>query len=310
MSLRIEMPESASPTRGLLEDHGELLDQFVAEYEREIESDEPEMPDFFYTFLPSRMLTDVLATHPALLPREGLQRVMAVSGYYGGVFLRKEMRRTQLESMTVLPGIPIGPEAFEGLAHEAKAGADAAVGPASQALDYLELLLDELVAFFARTRDAVLSMMEANPRPEARDLLVPGGLLWCGYHEPRLAVIAGLHGVSRALESDPDPRWRALAKRVRAIQDAPPGDAWDDATQALAGTAVFEQLMLLSAAYTECSQAAALLAARALVYRDGATARAAALTASLVLLGNKTYSLGLMDSTHDASSDALPKFMS
>ena len=133
------------------------------------------------------------------------------------------------------------------------------------------------MAFFARTRDSVLSMVEADPRPERRDLLVPGDLLWCGYREPRLSVIAGLHSVSRALESDPDPRWRALGERVRATQDAEPRNAWDDAPNALAGTAVFERLLLLAAAYTECSQAAALLAARALVYRDGATARVAAL---------------------------------
>ena len=116
--------------------------------------------------------------------------------------------------------------------------------------------------------------------------------------------------MSRALESDPDPRWRALGERVRAIQDAEPGNPWDAATNALAGTAVFERLLLLAGAYMECSQAAALLAARALVYRDGPTARVGALASSLVLLGNKAYSLGLMDSTHDGSDGALPKFLS
>ncbi len=43
---------------------------------------------------------------------------------------------------------------------------------------------------------------------------------------------------------------------------------------------------------------------------DGPTARVASLACAIVLLGRQSSLLGLMDSSHDASDDALPVFTS
>lgn len=312
MTLRISLPESRSPT-GLLDERDELLDQFVAEYEREIENARPELPHFFFSFIPSRTMREALTTHPARLQREGLLRVNATTCYYGGIFVRQELRSIQLEKMLTLPGIPIERSAFDALAREAQAGADAAVGSTQQALEYLEGTIDDLAGMFARVLGGVEFMLSLGPGAGATDALVPGGLLWCGYREPRLPAVAGLYGVSHALEHDPDPRWRKLGDRIQAIQVSETDrdvEMWRETTEVLVDSVMFEQLLLMGAAYTECLQAAALLSARALVYRDGATARAAALATAIVLLGNKTYSLGLMDNTFDTNGEALPKFIS
>ncbi len=313
MSLRIAIPEADLSTRGTLDPQPDLLDAFVAEYERELANDEPEMPDFFYKFVPSRMLRDVLATDPRKLPRQGFLWVMMVAGYYAGTFIRREIRRIQLEAMVVLPGVPIARSLFERISQEAELGAAAAVGSSCGALAYAEQVFDEIVTTFERVKGATLGMIVADPRHHVDDLLIPGGLLWCGYREPRLPVVAGLHDVSRSLEGGDREPWQRLADRVRAIREveAERGQAaWADATKGLAGRTVFAQLIALSAAYVECLQAAALLTTRALAFHDGATARVASLACAIVLLGRQSSLLGLMDSSHDASDDALPVFTS
>ncbi len=79
MSLRIAIPEADWSTRGTLDPQPDLLDAFVAEYERELANDMPEMPDFFYTFVPSRMLRDD-TNHFRIQDHSPIRLALAISG--------------------------------------------------------------------------------------------------------------------------------------------------------------------------------------------------------------------------------------
>ena len=143
-----------------------------------------------------------------------------------------------------------------------------------------------------------------------RDLVAPGGLLWCGYRAPRLDAISHLHAVSARLErstipsgasSQPGSRHFSRGEFERAH------NVWRARAGGLSRMTALKPLIESTASFLECAQAAALMSVRALAEGDAVAAGRAAFVSSIVLLGYHTYSLALMDSANDANPHrALP----
>ena len=282
------------------------------EYEAELDSREPSLPECFFTFVPARVIHRMLVADTGRIPAAGYLWLMHVSGYYGGVWLRQSLRSLQLETMTALPGMRIARELFESTVERARAGCEAAVHGDDAALAYVQERVREVVATFGYIRGSTLHGMTVQVwrGSPPSDLVVPGGLLWCGYRNPQLDVMSHLYDVSVRLEFSTDPRWRELAAWIGPLQQAETErgrSVWRAQAPSLARLPGFGGLIEISASYLEYMQAAALLSVRALAERDGATARQAAVVSATALLGNQSYGLGLMDSTNDDDPDnALP----
>jgi hypothetical protein len=302
--LKLSLPQSRSRALEVLTPSPELLKQLLTEYEGELDSTEPSLSDCFFTFIPTRLIQRILIGDTGRIPAAGYLWLMHQSGYYAGVWLRQNLRALQLETMAALPGAPISRELFESTIGQARAGAAAAVRGDDAALAYLEERVRELVATFGYIRGSTLHGMTVPTwrGPPVANLIVPGGLLWCGYRNPRLELMSHLYDVSVRLESSSDPRWRELAAWIGPLQEAETErglNVWRAQAPSLARLAPFAELIETSAAYLEYMQAAALLSVRALAERDGATARQAAIVSAIALLGHQSYGLGLMDSTND-----------
>ena len=307
MTLALSLPERGSPADELLEPSPGLLQQIVREYESELGAGRPELIDCLFLFVPSQLLRRCLLTDLRNLPTDAYLWLMDSCSYHRGAWLRQQLRRTQLETMSTLPGAPLPVETFARTVETARQGCRASEGSGREALDYLEQTIHELVAAFAYVRGSVLYGLTL-PAPDStlhRDLIVAGGLLWCGYRDPRLEVISHLHDVSVRLERGSEPRWRELASWISPLQRDEAERArnvWR-AQAGLSRIPDFVPLLESTAAFLECVQAAVLMSVRSLAESDGVSARRAALVSAIVQLGMDSYSLGLMDSTHDGDPD-------
>jgi hypothetical protein len=194
-------------------------------------------------------------------------------------------------------------------------GQRAALGPDAETRAYTEAALPELIAGFGYNQGYLLEILESPPAgitpPDG--FLVPGGPLWCGYGNPRLEVLAGLHDISTRLASFPTAGWRAVGKVVQERQPAElerGRQVWSTGLSMQGfSQAAYDQLLDVSSSFLEIIQATALMAARACAANDLGCARSAAFANGCVAPWLGAYALGLMDNRPDLEErPLLPRF--
>ena len=262
---------------------------------------------FLLGVAPMRVFGRICAEPVELLPGRSFLWLMHVSGYFGGVWLRAEIRRAQPGGMLEQAGQVPTREAFAATLERAGQGLAAAQEDDAAALAQIEGVLPELIAGFGYNQGYLLQILEAPPEGlrAPAGLLVPRGPLWCDYGRPRLGALPALRDVSERLALPPDAAWRELAALLDESLEAEVArgrSVWSSGLSVRGfPQESYERLLDVSSSFLEIAQATVLLAVRALALRDGAGARRAALAWACTVPWLGSYAQGLMDNRHDAS---------
>ena len=311
--MRIEIPEHPYYETDALRRDEALLDELVQGYRIDSKS-KHDPATFLFGFAPARLFERAFTRPPQKLPIEGYAWVLFLSGYFGGLWLRTRMREAQLDSMLTQLGSPPTPEAFQIVVTRARGGTSAARGSDADALAYAEGILPELVAGFGYNQGYLQEILDRPPKGARapRGFLIPGGALWCGYRNPHLEILAGLHDVSQKLRYSHDAEWNRLGHWIPAAQaeETERGQIVWSSGFSVRGFSQrsYEQLLDLSASFLEVMQATALTAVRAIAESDANSARHAAAAHACLGPWGSAYSLGLMDNRFDTTGPRLPSF--
>jgi hypothetical protein len=300
----VELPAYPLYPHDALTPDPKLLDELARAYGRD------DVVEFLFGFAPARLFERVLGEATAQLPGPSLIWIMHLSGYFGGQWLRAELRRAQPDGMLAKTGIPPTRDSFQATADRAGAALEASTASDAAALAYAEESLPELVAGFGYNQGYLQQIVEAPPAGlrAADGFVVPSGLLWCEYGRPRLAALAGLREVSRRLASDGGAAWRRLGDPLPETLDAEVArgrQVWSTGLSVDGfSQRSYEQLLDVSGSFLEIIQAASLITAQALAEGDGDRARRAALAHACILPWLGSYASGLMDPGADALKEA------
>lgn len=283
-----------------------LLDELAETYAGE------DVARFLFGFVPIEAFDRILGEADGAIPAESFVWLMHLSGYFGGVWLRAEIRRAQPESPLAGAGQAPTRAGFDAIALRAQAALDAARGAP---LDAVEKSLPELFSSFGYNQGYLLEIVESPPEGLAppTGFVVPRAPLWCDYATPRLRSLPRLREVARRLADPPDPRWRALASELgeRVAPEVERGRAvWSSGLSVQGFSAeAYAQLLDVSGSFLEVLQAVTLTAVRAVAERDATLARRAALARACLAPWLGSYLLGLMDPRNDdARRPPLPSF--
>lgn len=258
---------------------------------------------------PLRIFGDALTADPGAVPVAGHLWVMHLSGYFGGVWLRREIARAQPEAP--LLGVDVTPDAsaFAELTDALAAALDAARGDDASALGYAAGQIAHQLDGYGYNRGYLVEILEAPPaglRSPPGFLDAPG-LLDARYAVDEIAGLAGLRdrfadavtdghvdrdGLDTA-QSDAHARGRAVWSTGLSVQGFPQPE--------------YEQLLELSAYFLQGTQAAAIAAVLASTDHDAGLARRAALVGAMLAPWSISYRMGLLDGRPDRT---LPQLVS
>jgi hypothetical protein len=250
--------------------------------------------------IPVRLLGDALTGEPDSDRLGGRLWIMHLSGYFGGVWLRRGLSRAQPDAP--LLGVDVLPDAtaFSELTTAQTAALQAARGGAS-ALAFATERFAHHVDGYGYNRGYLTEILEAPPAglTSPADFLVAPGLL-----DARYAVdeIAGLRELVERFAAaigrddvDPDPllamqedahaRGRAVWSSGLSVQGFPQRE--------------YDQLLELSAYFLQGTQAAALAMVLASTTDDVDLARRAAVLDALLEPWSVSYRMGLLDGRSD-----------
>jgi hypothetical protein len=250
--------------------------------------------------IPLRLLGATLVSDTASPELPGRLWVMHLSGYFGGVWLRRELARAQPDAPILGVDVPPDEAAFAALVSSQTAALAAARGDAS-ALAFAAARFGHHVDGYGYNHGYLTEILAAPPaglRAPSNFLVAPGLL------DARYAIdeVDGLHGlVDRfakatargdvdtsalsARQADAHASGRAVWSTGLSVQGFPQPE--------------YDQLLELSAYFLQGTQAAALAMVLASAERDGDLARRAAVLDALLEPWSVSYRMGLLDGRDD-----------
>lgn len=275
--------------------------------------------DFLFGDAPIRILDEVFASDPALSIEavQGRVWLMHLSGYFGGVWLRGEIRSAQPENVLMAAGAPPTRDGFLQVAGRAVAALQASTAEPDVLREHLETALPELITGFGYNRGYLLQILEAPPDGIRADTgaIVPDGPLWCRYRNGRLAALERLEPAAQKLASSAA-GWEAQAEAIpikQAEAEKNGRAVWSTGLSVKGFRAdAYTQLVALSSSFLEVTQAVALAALACLCDDDIPLGRRAALALACLVSWTGSYGMGLMDPRPDGRprADALPRIVS
>jgi hypothetical protein len=256
--------------------------------------------------VPLRIFGEVLTADTATLPLRGYLWIMHLSGYFGGVWLRREIARAQPDAPILLVDIAPDATAFGELTAAQSAALDAARGAGRVAIAFAADQVESQLESYGYNHGYLTEILEAPPAglTTPSNFLVAPGLLDARYAVGEIAGLAELRDrfagaaaagdidleAMTARQADAHARGRSVWSTGLSVQGFPQRE--------------YEQLLELSAYFLQGTQAATLAAAVASATGDAGVARRAALVAALLAPWSISYRMGLLDGRTDA---ALPK---
>jgi hypothetical protein len=250
--------------------------------------------------IPLRLLGATLVgdTDSPLLP--GRLWVMHLSGYFGGVWLRRELARAQPDAPILGVDVPPDEAAFAALV-SAQAVALAAAGGDASALAFAAARFGHHLDGYGYNHGYLTEILAAPPaglRAPSNFLVAPG-LLDARYtvdevdglHElvDRFATVTARGDVDApallAQQADAHASGRAVWSTGLSVQGFPQRE--------------YDQLLELSAYFLQGTQAAALAMVLASTEHDGELARRAAVLDALLEPWSVSYRMGLLDGRDD-----------
>jgi hypothetical protein len=251
--------------------------------------------------VPLRIFGDALTADAATLPLPGYLWIMHLSGYFGGVWLRREIARAQPEAPIL--GVDVTPDAaaFAELTDVQAAAVGSARGDDAAALAFAGSQLESQLDSYGYNRGYLTEILEAPPADltSPRAFLVAPGLLDARYAVDEIAGLAELRDrfedattagsvdvdTMAAQQAESHARGRSVWSTGLSVQGFPQEE--------------YEQLLELSAYFLQGTQAAALAAALASIDGDVDLARRAALVAAVLAPWSISYRMGLLDGRAD-----------
>lgn len=294
----IELPDHPWFSNDVMTPDPELLDTLAANESGSVER-------LLFGRVPLKLFGDALTAELDAYPVAGALWVMHLSGYFGGVWLRREIARALPDAPLV--GVDITPDAavFEELT-SAQADALAALeGDDERALGYAAAQAAPQLDGYGYNHGYLVEILEAPPA----GLTAPPGFFTApGILDATYAVdeIAGLDDLRRRFtaelpkldvpslttqQAEAHERGRSVWSTGLSVQGFPQAE--------------YEQLLELSAYFLQGTQAAAIAAILAAADRDASLARRGALVAALLAPWTISYRMGLLDGRADR---ALPTF--
>jgi hypothetical protein len=251
--------------------------------------------------IPLRVFGDALTTDLSTLPLPGLLWIMHLSGYFGGVWLRREIARAQPEAP--LLGVDVVPDAaaFAELTDAQSAAVDAARGDDAAALEFAATRFAAHLDSYGYNEGYLTEILEAPPAGLASPsgFVVASGVLDARYAVEEIRGLGEL--VERfgaesargridvddlaAKQAEAHARGRSVWSTGLSVQGFPQDE--------------YEQLLELSAYFLQGTQAAALAAVLATTSDDADLARRAAIVDALLEPWSVSYRMGLLDGRDD-----------
>jgi hypothetical protein len=269
--------------------------------DRLIEGESGSIERLLFGRVPLRIFGDALTADAATLPLAGYLWVMHLSGYFGGVWLRREIARAQPEAPIL--GVDVTPDAvaFTELTDAQVAAVGAARGDDVAALAFAAGQLESQLDSYGYNHGYLTEILEAPPAglTSPRDYFVAPGLLDARYAVDEIAGLAELRDrfaaaaaggsvdldTVTAQQADSHARGRSVWSTGLSVQGFP--------------QEAYEQLLELSAYFLQGTQAAALAAILASTVGDPDLARRAALVAAVLAPWSISYRMGLLDGRTD-----------
>ena len=297
-----------------------LLDELATEYvvrQERAGSDERVMTRFLFGEVPVVLFDRIFTTaDPNGLPLPSYLWLYHLSGYYGGLWLRGELLRSDHNTMIRNVNLPQSEEQFA----EQVADASAVLARAAQpdVLGYNEESLFDrpnpdnpeapvrgLIDLFGYNQGYLLQIAEKPPAglTTPDDLVVcpanpADGPLFCRYRTSRLAALSTFEPAATKLR-EREGAYAALAERIAPVQE--PGIArgrmvWDGQLDVQGfEQGPYEQLLDISSAFLETVQATALATVVAVAEQDAAIGRRAAVANAMMSVWLRSYIVGLTD---------------
>jgi len=269
--------------------------------ERLLEDESGSVERLLFGRVPLRIFGDALTADAAMLPLPGYLWIMHLSGYFGGVWLRREIARAQ--PAAPLLGVDITPDtaSFGELTGVQAAAVDAARGGDAAAIAYAAGQLESQLDSYGYNHGYLTEILEAPPAglTSPRDFFVAPGLLDARYAVDEIAGLTMLRdrfaaataagsidaATLTAQQAESHTRGRSVWSTGLSVQGFPQEE--------------YEQLLELSAYFLQGTQAAALAAVLASAEGDADLARRAALVAAVLAPWSISYRMGLLDGRAD-----------
>jgi hypothetical protein len=294
----IELPDHPWFPNDVMSPDPALLDALAADESGTVER-------LLFGRVPLRLFGDALTTDLDAYPVAGALWVMHLSGYFGGVWLRREIARALPDAP--LLGVDITPDAavFEELTSAQADALAALAGDDAQALEYSAAQSAPQLDGYGYNHGYLVEILEAPP---AGLTSPPGFFTAPGLLDATYAVdeIAGLDELRRrfadelgrldvtalnAQQTEAHERGRSVWSTGLSVQGFPQAE--------------YEQLLELSAYFLQGTQAAAIAAILATADRDASLARRGALVAALLAPWTISYRMGLLDGRADRALPSL-----
>jgi hypothetical protein len=288
-----------------LPDHPWFPNDVMAEdralLERLVGAETPPVDRALFGRIPLLMLGDALVAASPDEQLPGRLWIMHLSGYFGGVWLRRELARAQPDAP--LLGVDVLPDAtvFAALTTAQAAALDAARGEAASALAFATERFDHHLDSYGYNRGYLTEILETPPNglSSPPGFLVAPGVLDARYAvdeirglpdlRERFAAMAAAGAVDLAsmgvTQADAHARGRAVWSTGLSVQGFPQEE--------------YDHLLDLSAWFLQGTQAAALAMIVASISGDADLARRAAIVDALLEPWSESYRMGLLDGRSD-----------
>jgi hypothetical protein len=296
----IELPDYPWFANNVMAIDEELLDRLVQGESGTVER-------LLFGRVPLRIFGDALNADPRELPIAGYLWIMHLSGYFGGVWLRREIARAQPEAPIL--GVDVTPDAaaFTELTDIQAAAVAAALGDDTDALAFAAGQIESQLGSYGYNHGYLTEILEAPPAglTSPAHFFVAPGLLDARYAVDEIAGLAehrdrfadasaqGLLDIEAmtAQQAESHAQGRSVWSTGLSVQGFPQAE--------------YEQLLELSAYFLQGTQAAALAAVLSSATNDADLARRAALVAAQLAPWSISYRMGLLDGRPDRALPTL-----
>jgi hypothetical protein len=322
---RLQLPEYPRISSRAMAVDTDRLDALLTDATLRRGGEAPDTRQFLFGDAPSSVFTGILGLTPADLSRLGGEGsslpgagdvwILHVSGYFGGVWLREEVRRAQPDNPLLAAGQPPSDDAVAAVLAPAAEALEAARSDEVALASLLERRLPMLIEGFGYNQGYLMQILESPPGgvKAPPDFITPRSALWCDYATPPLPALENLRSIAFDLEAGVG-AWKRIAEAIPSQQaeaEKKGRAVWSTGLSVDGfSESAFSQLLDLSASFLAITQATALLAVAALATNDDMTARRAARAIAALTPWQGSYGLGLMDPSFDDAGEApLPRIV-
>jgi hypothetical protein len=304
--LHVSIPDHPFSDNDLIAPAGALLDGLARESCEARGGTVPEVTQFLFGSAPVSVFESLLRNDPADVDFEGSLWVLHLSGYFGGVWLRREIVSAQPDSFIANIGsTPTEADFLAEVESVRPATVAARAVDDAEVLAYLEAIFLELVDGFGYNKGYLLQILEVPPEglSSPADLALCEGPLSCVYEPLALEALGDFDAARDRLGDPPDDAWDEIAQSVLGLQDQSEARGrmvWSSGLSVQGfSQESYEVLLDVSSSFLQVVQATALAAAQSLAESKADVGRRASAADAGFRIWIDSYTMGLLDGRSD-----------